>query len=173
MPKDIGKKGQQAMTARSSRVALAAAILLASLSTAVAAEPPAQVQPPQAEHVPAATLKDYVATAKDGLVFRSATADPAARTLIVRREKAGDVETHDQMNDVMVIQDGEATMVMGGHAEGQQQTRPGEWIGGRIIGGQSYTMRPGDVLWIPAGIPHQMLIAPGGSFTYLAIKTPK
>jgi mannose-6-phosphate isomerase-like protein (cupin superfamily) len=162
------------MTARHSRTALAAAMLLAHLSAA--AQPAAHRHPdpaPKAEHVPAAILKDYVATAKDGLVFRSATADAASRTLIVRREKAGDVEIHDQMNDVMVVQDGEATMVMGGHAEGQKQARPGEWIGGRIVGGQSYKLRAGDVLWIPAGIPHQMLIAPGGSFTYLAIKSSK
>ncbi|MDP3738483.1 MAG: hypothetical protein Q8R02_13905 [Hyphomonadaceae bacterium] len=154
-----------------------AALLLVSLPSIVPAQtPPAHVHPalaPQAEHVPAATLKHYVATAKDGLVFRSATSDPASRTLVVRREKAGDVELHDHMNDVIVVQAGKATMVMGGHAEGQRQIRPGEWIGGRIDRGQSYAMRPGDVLWIPAGIPHQMLIAPGGSFTYLAIKSPK
>lgn len=154
-----------------------AAVLLVSLPTIVAAQtPPPHAHPavaPQAEHVPAATLRRYVATAKEGLVFHSATTDPTSRTLVVRREKAGDVELHDQMNDVIVIQAGKATMVMGGRAEGQRQIRPGEWIGGRINGGRSYAMRPGDVLWIPAGIPHQMLITHGGSFTYLAIKSPK
>jgi mannose-6-phosphate isomerase-like protein (cupin superfamily) len=165
------------MTGRSHAFGTFAAGLLLSLSASAAAQtPPPHVHPapaPRAEHVPAATLKHYVATAKDGLVFRSATADPASRTLIVKREKDGDVELHDQMNDVMVVQGGEGTMLMGGRAEGQRQTRPGEWVGGRIVGGQSYRMRPGDVLWIPAGIPHQMLIPPGGSFTYLAIKSPK
>jgi hypothetical protein len=31
-------------------------------------------------------------------------------------------------------------------------------------------MGPGDVLWIPAGAPHQSLVPKGGDFRYLAFK---
>jgi mannose-6-phosphate isomerase-like protein (cupin superfamily) len=129
--------------------------------------------PGQPELISDATLKSYVLRTKDGLVARLATADPSSRTLVVRRERSGETEVHDAMNDVIVAREGHATIVMGGKAEGGRQTGPGEWIGGRIVGGREYRLQPGDVLWIPAGTPHRMLIEPAGTFSYLAIKSAK
>lgn len=146
-------------------------VLLLALSGGIGT---AHAQKPAApEHIADQTLKEYVSRTKDGLVARPATTDPASRTLVVRRERSGETEVHKAMNDVIVARDGAATIVMGGRAEGGRQTSPGEWLGGRIVGGREYSLRPGDVLWIPAGTPHRMLIYPGASFSYLAIKSAK
>ena len=51
--------------------------------------------------------------------------------------------------------------------------QPTEWRGGEIDGGKDYSLSAGDVLFIPAGIPHRVLVAPKASVTYLAVKTPK
>jgi hypothetical protein len=114
-----------------------------------------------------------VATTADGLVTHSAVDDPAARTLIVRRDRPGLVEVHDGLNDVVVAQAGAAILLAGGRAEGGRQAEAGEWRGGTIVGGERRRLGPGDIAWIPAGVPHQLIVEPGGSFTYVVIKTVK
>jgi quercetin dioxygenase-like cupin family protein len=52
---------------------------------------------------------------------------------------------------------------------GNHQTAAGEFRGGTITGGQEYQLAPGDILWIPAGAPHQVT-PKGGPFRYLAFK---
>ena len=64
-----------------------------------------------------------------------------------------------------------AAFRVGGKVEGNKETAPGEWRGGKISGAKAYAMGPGDVLWIPAGAPHQALADRGrNSFRYLAFK---
>jgi mannose-6-phosphate isomerase-like protein (cupin superfamily) len=89
--------------------------------------------------------------------------------LAARRLKAGEVEVHDHLNDEFVVQSGHAVVRVGGRVSGNHQTAPGEWRGGAITGGHSYQLAPGDVLWIPAGSPHQVT-PKGGAFRYLAFK---
>jgi quercetin dioxygenase-like cupin family protein len=36
--------------------------------------------------------------------------------------------------------------------------------------GQVYNLAPGDVLWIPAGIPHQVRVPTGSAIEYLVFK---
>ncbi|HMC93048.1 MAG TPA: hypothetical protein VKI45_11365 [Allosphingosinicella sp.] len=133
--------------------------------------------PPEAgrkgETVTAARLGAMVTTTADGLVTHAPFDDPAARTLIVRRDRMGQVEVHDLLNDVVVVQAGTAMLMTGGRAEGALATAPGEWRGGTIVGGERRALAPGDVAWIPAGVPHQLVVAPGGSFTYIVVKTDK
>ena len=53
---------------------------------------------------------------------------------------------------------------------GIQITSPEEMRGGAITGGKVYDLNPGDVIWIPIGMPHQMLVKKGTSFSYIAVK---
>jgi hypothetical protein len=126
-----------------------------------------------AETVTAARLAAMVTNMIDGLVTHPAVDDPAAHTLIVRRDRPGLVEIHGVLNDVVVAQAGTATLLAGGRAEGGHEAGPEEWRGGTIVGGERRRLGPGDVAWIPAGIPHQLIVAPGGSFTYVVVKTAK
>ncbi|HEY0313545.1 MAG TPA: AraC family ligand binding domain-containing protein [Allosphingosinicella sp.] len=114
-----------------------------------------------------------VATTVDGLVTHAAVADPAARTIVLRRDRPGLVEVHDGLNDVVVAQAGAAVLIAGGRAEGLRHTEAGEWRGGTIVGGERRRLAPGDVAWIPAGVPHQLIVERGGSFTYVVVKTVK
>jgi len=147
---------------------LAAACLALALT---AAGEPAKAPPRGAEVTSAAHLRAMVATTVDGLVTHAAVADPGARTIVVRRDRPGQVEVHDALNDVVVAQAGAAVLLAGGHAEGLRQTEAGEWRGGTIAGGERRALGPGDVAWIPAGVPHQLIVARGGSFTYVVVKT--
>jgi uncharacterized RmlC-like cupin family protein len=123
------------------------------------------------EYISGSSLDASVSAASEAPVAHSATADPASRTLIVRRSRSGDVELHENSNDVTIARAGSAVMIMGGRVEGDHVTSPGEHLGGTIIGGQRFDLHPGDVLWIPAGVPHQMILPEGGSFTYLVVKS--
>jgi uncharacterized RmlC-like cupin family protein len=118
----------------------------------------------------AAQLQAQVAQAKDGLAIAPAPTGPGAVVLVVRRERTGEVELHETLNDVLVGQSGHASVVIGDRLEGGRQSAPGEWRGGTIPGGRSYPLGSGDMLWIPAGLPHQVVVPKGGDFRYLAFK---
>ena len=62
---------------------------------------------------------------------------------------------------------------MGGRIPDAKEARPGELKGGDIVGGQKIVLHQGDYMLIPWGMPHQFLIAPGGSFHYIMFKVIK
>jgi len=70
------------------------------------------------------------------------------------RAAAGQVEVHDKETDVLYITDGEATFVTGGTMIGGKNTKAGQWLGTDIQGGESHHLSKGDVIVIPAGVPH-------------------
>ena len=88
------------------------------------------------------------------------------------REAAGQVEIHDKETDVLYVVDGEATFVTGGQMVGGKVTRPGQWLGSDITGGQSRHIAKGDVFVIPAGIPHWFKEVPK-SVSYFVVKVLK
>lgn len=126
--------------------------------------------PDEGGYVPAGKLRANVAKTADGLATFAIPTGPGATVLMVRRQKDGEVEVHTKLNDEFVAHDGHASVRVGGRVEGNRETAPGEWRGGTVTGGRTYQLSPGDVLWIPAGAPHQVLVPKGGSFSYLAFK---
>jgi len=70
------------------------------------------------------------------------------------RAAAGQVEVHDKETDVLYITDGEATFVTGGTMIGGTNTKAGQWLGTDLQGGESHHLSKGDVIVIPAGVPH-------------------
>jgi mannose-6-phosphate isomerase-like protein (cupin superfamily) len=89
---------------------------------------------------------------------------------ISHRDKNGVVEVHEKLVDVLVVQSGEATLVVGGTVVGGKTTAPGEIQGQSIKGGTSNKVGPGDVIHIPAGVPHQFFLDPGKQITYFVVK---
>jgi len=145
-----------------------AGLLLAGLlasATGAAAQPASE-----GVYASAAQLAALVARTQDGSVNAPAPTGPGTTMLIVRRDADGQVEVHTRLNDEFVVQAGHATVLVGGKVSGAKETAPGEWRGGVVAGAKAYQLGPGDVLWIPAGAPHQTLVKAGGSFTYLAFK---
>jgi mannose-6-phosphate isomerase-like protein (cupin superfamily) len=89
---------------------------------------------------------------------------------ISHREENGRAEVHKTKADVMVIQSGTARLVSGGEVIEPVTTAPNELQGSGIKGGESRVVGPGDVIEIPAGIPHQFFLAPGTQITYFLVK---
>lgn len=71
-----------------------------------------------------------------------------------RREKPGMAEIHTHDADVVHVLEGSATLVTGGQAIGAKLIAPGELRGERIEGGESHQLTKGDVIIVPAGVPH-------------------
>lgn len=91
-------------------------------------------------------------------------------TLIGHREGSGEVEYHETLADFFVVQEGEARLVVGGTMENPVTKSPGEIRGTAITGGHTRQIKPGDIVHIPARMPHQLLLEPGAQFTYFVIK---
>jgi mannose-6-phosphate isomerase-like protein (cupin superfamily) len=90
--------------------------------------------------------------------------------MVAHREGSGQAEVHDKQADVMFISSGQVTMIYGGSVVDAKITAPGETRGAAITGGTEVALGPGDVLHIPAKVPHQMKLAPGTQVTYFVTK---
>ena len=90
--------------------------------------------------------------------------------MVAHREGSGLAEIHDTQADIMVISKGEITMVYGGTIVDGKTTAPGETRGPAIKGGTEVKLGPGDILHIPAKVPHQMKLDPGKQVTYFVAK---
>jgi mannose-6-phosphate isomerase-like protein (cupin superfamily) len=89
-----------------------------------------------------------------------------------RRIAPGNVEIHTNDTDIFYIMDGSATFVTGGTAEATKTTAPGEIRGDKITGGVPRHLTKGDVIVIPAGVPHWFTEV-SGTFLYFVVKVTK
>ena len=80
-----------------------------------------------------------------------------------------DVEIHENEADLFYVIDGGATQVLGGTVIGGKQTAPGQIRGSNVDGGQAYKISKGDVMWVPAGVPHWFPEIPE-PLSYLLVK---
>jgi mannose-6-phosphate isomerase-like protein (cupin superfamily) len=90
--------------------------------------------------------------------------------MVAHREGSGLAEWHEKQADIMMISAGEVTMVYGGTIVDAKTTAAGEKRGPSISGGTEVKLGPGDVLHIPAQVPHQMKLDPGKQVTYFVAK---
>jgi mannose-6-phosphate isomerase-like protein (cupin superfamily) len=90
--------------------------------------------------------------------------------MIIYREGSGEAELHETQADVFVIQSGRATLVVGGAVVGGRTIGPGEIRGSSITGGEKKELAAGDIVHIPAKMPHQILLGQGGQITYFTLK---
>jgi mannose-6-phosphate isomerase-like protein (cupin superfamily) len=89
---------------------------------------------------------------------------------VVRREGSGEAELHETQSDILIIRSGEASIVIGGTIPDAKKTTAHEVRGSRIEGGEKQPLRAGDILHISPKTPHQMLLEPGHTLDYYAIK---
>jgi len=86
-----------------------------------------------------------------------------------RREAPGEVEYHEHTVDVMHVLEGNATVVLGGEMRDVREIAPGELRATGVDGGDRRDLRPGDVLAIPGGVPHQFVDV-SEPFLYFVVK---
>lgn len=95
------------------------------------------------------------------------------RFRFLRRDADGNPEQHDTIIDVVFVHSGEGTLVVGGTMIGKRAGGgAGEWLGTSLEGGERRLLGPGDVVHIPATIPHSFLVPAGKHLTYVLVKFP-
>lgn len=93
------------------------------------------------------------------------------RFRMLYRDADGAPEQHDNIIDIVMVQSGGGELQLGGTMEGKRSTTPGEYVGTKLEGGERYPLDSGDILHIPAGIPHAFLVK-GSHITYVLLKIP-
>ena len=90
--------------------------------------------------------------------------------MLSHREADGIVEWHETQADIFFVQSGSATLLVGGTMVGGETVEPHEKRNGKIEGGVRKQLSAGDVVRIPAKVPHQILLEGSKEFTYFVIK---
>jgi mannose-6-phosphate isomerase-like protein (cupin superfamily) len=89
---------------------------------------------------------------------------------LVLRGKTSRAEIHETESDIQISVRGQATSVVGGEML-EPESLPRKQIRGTAIeGGVRRDLSPGDLMHIPPGVPHQLLIDPATPYMYLLIK---
>ncbi len=85
------------------------------------------------------------------------------------RDGDGIAEIHTLDTDLIYVLEGAATLVTGGSVPEAKVVEPNEWRGPRITGGESRRVSKGDVIVVPAGVPH-MFTEVAGPLNYYVVK---
>jgi mannose-6-phosphate isomerase-like protein (cupin superfamily) len=106
----------------------------------------------------------------DGSASETLKEYPRHCAMLSFRSRDGEAEAHENFADVFYVLDGRATLVTGGSVAGARLIKPGETRGSSVEGGTRQELRAGDVAHVPAGLPHQMLVAGEQTVTCLVMK---
>jgi quercetin dioxygenase-like cupin family protein len=166
---------------------LAAAALAAALSAPSSAQTPTTPPAPAAQSTMAGTLRS---TPLEPFVYQPA-AEVAAMThfpdkkthskvisdheyywveYVTRGDSGNNAEAHGHWYDYIHVLDGEGTITVGGTQDGARDAGNQEMRGGTLNGAKTITLKPGDRLVIPPGLPHLFTATKGNTFTYLIFK---
>lgn len=110
--------------------------------------------------------------AAPGVSTINLTETPEYSALAARRTKPGLAEVHKNMIDVWYVIDGGGTLVTGGSLADTSETGPGEVRGKSVSGGEDRKIAKGDIVTIPAGVPHWLSKVDGQEVVYLVVKVP-
>ncbi len=86
------------------------------------------------------------------------------------RTASGGAEVHAYADDIFIVTQGKAVLITGGTVVNAKTDSKGETHGSNIQGGTQRTIVKGDIVHIPAGTPHQLLIAPKEVYSSIVIK---
>jgi mannose-6-phosphate isomerase-like protein (cupin superfamily) len=95
---------------------------------------------------------------------------PGHFTMLAYRNRDGGGELHQQFADIFYIVKGKATLLTEGTLVGAKEESQGELRGTAVEGGKKTALAAGDVVHIPAGTPHQLLVPKGHELLYFVIK---
>lgn len=154
------------------------ALLAAATLVAVATLGPAAyaVDAPAVEVNTASQLQALVsslrkqAEAGNGIAIANLAQYPNHYAQLIVRTRSGEVEIHQQFDEMVIILNGEAQVITGGTPQNPHSVRPGELRSASATGGTPVAMGTGNILQLVAGTPHQVILPPGGFVAYVDAK---
>ena len=150
---------------------IAASVILVAIAIAKGAFPQAM----KSDHWSPADLLERAKHLQELAVAKGSASEtlekyPHHYTMLAFRNRSGGGEVHQNFADLFYILDGRASVITGGEVVEPKTTAPGETVGTAVKGGTSQEVKAGDVVHIPAGMPHQMVIPDGQTVTYFVVK---
>jgi len=118
---------------------------------------------------------------RENILMKNVAADHSSRETLadygdhrfrlLYRDADGFPEEHDKIVDVVMVRSGEGALMLGGTMSGKKgSAATGEYVGTGLAGGQVHPLAVGDIVHIPAGIPHSFLVSKGKHITYVLLK---
>ena len=86
-------------------------------------------------------------------------------------KKPGKPAVHPDQAEYAIVLSGAGTLISGGTLDVSRVVKPDLTEGDRIVGGTTRRLAPGDVILVPAGVPHWFGIT-GGRLVMLGTKLP-
>lgn len=136
---------------------------------------PAAAQTMPADAASAAEIRAKVAAmaarmGKGTFAYEPLVKDGATVAALEYWKAPGRPAIHPAEAEYALVIDGAGTLVSGGTMVDPTETRPGLVEGSRIDGGTTRRLGPGDVILVPAGVPHWFGIE--GKLVLLGMKLP-
>jgi mannose-6-phosphate isomerase-like protein (cupin superfamily) len=90
--------------------------------------------------------------------------------VLVRRTVSSVPEVHARWDDIVTIRSGNGVIELGDSLVGSKYRAPGERMGGTITNWRQIVVHPGDLVRIPAAVPHAFVVSGSEPLQYLVIK---
>ncbi len=151
-------------------------LTIASLILAAAAIPFAGAQTLTVDHLTQSQLIEKAQELKakaqgpEGAASSKLNEYPTSFTMIALRGKDGGAEVHENYADFFFVVQGSAKLFTGGTVQDGKTVSAGEIRGKSVLNGVETALNQGDIVHIPATVPHQLLLPKGGTFLYFVIK---
>lgn len=145
----IGVSGA-ASAAQDEELAIAGANAITNQETKSTSAQPGSPIPPATAAIFVDRKDVAAAFAKDGTLAENS----GYKVNASRRDGPGQAEIHTRATDVIYVVEGSATFVTGGKAIDPKEVAPNEIRGRAIEGGEAHQITKGDVVVVPAGVPH-------------------
>jgi len=98
------------------------------------------------------------------------SSDEQTTYLLVRRTTSSKPEVHARWDDLVIVRSGAGAIVMGDSLVGSSYRAGGERVGGRFTRSYEVVVRAGDIVRIPAAVPHAFVVSGTEPLEYLVIK---
>jgi mannose-6-phosphate isomerase-like protein (cupin superfamily) len=98
------------------------------------------------------------------------SADDQTTYLLVRRTTSSKPEVHARWDDLVIVRSGTGAIEIGDSLVGSRYRAPGERIGGKFTGSFQIVVHAGDIVRIPAAVPHAFIVSGAEPLEYLVIK---
>ncbi len=151
-------------------------LTIASLILAASAIPFAGAQTLTVDHLTQSQLIEKAQELKakaqgpEGSASSKLSEYPNSFTMIALRSKNGGAEVHENYADFFFVVQGSAKLVTGGTVQDGKTVSEGEIRGKSVVNGAETALNQGDIVHIPATVPHQLLLPQSGTFLYFVIK---
>lgn len=96
--------------------------------------------------------------------------DSQTQYLLLRREQSSEPEVHARWDDLIIIRAGTGAIALGDSLAGSRYRAPGERAGGTIVNSHQIVVRAGDVVRVPAAVPHAFIVSGDVPLEYLLVK---